>query len=477
LSDRSGAWWASSRRNSLGAKLGAVAIIAALAAVSVVVWVSPATSPVTQVSRLTEMIAMWQQLAEEHRELQGEVSQLEGQLDLRDARLEELEAQLDAAEQELAASMETLGETEQALAMAQLALAATNEQPSSGGGGGEGGRSAPQRDEPVTAPPIEELVAPESPYFGLYTEQAPFNFATFDAVSLKTGAVPSMVGYFQGWDQEFRPDAVTRAWDRDMLPMLTWESRPIAAQNDSNSAPEYSLPLILDGAFDDYLRRYAEAIVDTGLPLAIRLNHEMNGNWYPWSEDDGRGGSINGNRPGDYAAVWRHVHDIFEEAGANDYVIWVWAPNRVDLVPTAHRGFEYTQSLYPGDEYVDWVGMSGYLRPPVEGTIGFDPTYGATLDQLRRLTDKPIVLAEVGATESGGRKAEWVRSFFEGLNSPENDDIVGFAWFNLAVTTFAGGDRTTNDWRIDSRADSLAAFSEGLLGEGTRFRLEPAPTE
>lgn len=327
----------------------------------------------------------------------------------------------------------------------------------------------------ITAPPIATLLAPEQRYFGMYTAQAPFNFATFDDAALKAGTRQSMVGYFGGWDQTFRGDAVARSWERGLLPMLTWESRPIAAANDVAEDPVYSLPRILGGAFDDYLRQYARDIVATGLPLGIRLNHEMNGTWYPWAEQKTNGSSNNGNRPGDYAAVWRHVHDIFESEGANDFVIWTWAPNIVNNLPSRHQDPAYLKSLYPGDEYVDLVGISGYLRTPFvsANNFTFDYTFGATLDQLRALTDKPILLAEVGATENGGKKVTWLNSLFASLGEPENDDIIGLAWFNIAVTTVSGGDRVTNDWRIDSRADSLAAFRDGLARPSADFRLIP----
>jgi len=295
--------------------------------------------------------------------------------------------------------------------------------------------------------------------------------------SAKIGVSPNLVGYFQGWDQSFRADAVQRAWQQGRMPMMTWESRPIDADNSSNSAPAYSLPKIIGGDFDTYLHQYAKAIVATGLPLAIRLDHEMNGIWYPWSENDGAGNSINGNSPGDYVKMWRHVHDIFQQEGANSLVIWVWAPNIVNNLPATHKAPGYLESLYPGDAYVDWVGLSGYLRPPYkpDNDFSFDYTFKASLDELRSITSKPIILAEVGASETEGHKAAWITSFFQALAKPENDDIIGFSWFNLAVTSYVEGVRATNDWRIDSRADSLSAFITGLTRPEDDFALTPAP--
>ena len=326
-----------------------------------------------------------------------------------------------------------------------------------------------------TAPSLAQLLAPTKRQFGLYTTQSPFNWAELDSVTDKVGVKPTMAGYFQGWDGDFRADAVNRSWTKGMLPLLTWESRPLKSGNDQPTDPDYSLPVIIDGKYDDYLHRYARDVVKNGLPLAIRLDHEMNGSWYPWGERTWGGGPLNGNGKGDFVKMWRHVHDIFEEEGANQYVIWIWAPNIVNALPDyAKWSSWYMKSLYPGDEYVDWVGLSGYYRPPYRSdqTPTFEYTYDRSLDQLREITDKPILLAEIGASEIGGKKPEWVRSLFEGLAKPENADVIGFAWFHHTVTTISGGERVTNDWRIDSRRDSLQAFVDGLHDPALGFATD-----
>lgn len=253
--------------------------------------------------------------------------------------------------------------------------------------------------------------------------------------------------------------------------MVTWESRPLQAANDQAQDPAYSLGRIVDGSFDDYLHQYARDVAALGLPMAIRLNHEMNGSWYPWAERNLKGEPNNGNSPGDYVASWRHVHDIFEAEGANQYVLWVWAPNIVNTMPSWQQDGSYLRSLYPGDDYVDWVGLSGYYRPPYKAdqTPTFSYTFGRSLEQLRGLTRKPVFLAEIGASETGGHKAEWVTDLFDALARPENDDIVGLAWFNLAVTTISEGQRVTNDWRIQSRDDSFDAFVDGLHDPAAGF--------
>ncbi len=338
------------------------------------------------------------------------------------------------------------------------------------------GPAAPK--PPAPAPPAKAPVTPTKAaivaaaaagerWFGFYTQQSPFDWTAFDAAERQAGRGAALGGYFQGWDGAFRADAVEASWRRGRLPLLTWQARPLQTDNGDATAPDYTAAAILAGTHDAYLHTYARAVAALGLPLGIRLNPEMNGTWYPWSD------GVNTNQPGDYVRVWRHVHDIFAQEGANRFVIWIWAPGVVTKLAEHRATIGFLRSQYPGDAYVDWLGVSGYYRPPfaLDDEPTFDSTFGRTLAQVRRLSARPILLAEVGASEVGGEKPAWVRSFFAGLAEPANADVIGFVWFNLAVTAGTGDQEVTNDWRIDSRADSLAAFRTGLAGA----RFGPVP--
>ncbi|MEN2741797.1 glycosyl hydrolase [Microbacterium sp. X-17] len=483
VADRAHSWWAQSRSRSQATAAAFLVLALVLVGISAYVWASPTGAPLRDaVADVTETVTPFAaQNAELRRNLDRATQTIASQKGKMTAmQAESVAAQAGAAKQLAAAQQKTqAAQSELANVKAQLAAAQakTGHSSTSTGASGKPASSSPGTGPaPITAPARADLLKPSSRYFGMFTDQAPFNWATFDATSAKIGVSPNLVGYFQGWDQSFRADAVQRSWQQGRMPMMTWESRPISADNSSNSAPDYSLPKIIGGDFDAYLHQYAKAVVATGLPLAIRLDHEMNGIWYPWSETDGAGNPINGNSPGDYVKMWRHVHDIFQQEGANDLVVWVWAPNIVNNLPAGHKAAGYLESLYPGDQYVDWVGLSGYLRPPYksDNDFSFDYTFKASLDTLRSITKKPIILAEVGASETDGHKPAWISSFFDGLAKPENSDIIGFSWFNLAVTSYVEGVRATNDWRIDSRSDSLSAFIAGLTRPEDDFTLTPA---
>ena len=254
---------------------------------------------------------------------------------------------------------------------------------------------------------------------------------------------------------------------------MTWESAPAQTGNDQKYVPGYTNQDIISGKFDAYLTKYAQALKANGQPMVIRLDHEMNGSWYNWSE-----GSAQQNAAGSYVAMWQHVHQVFADAGANDYVIWNWAPSRIDKLGNAkYQTLAYLKQYYPGPDQVDWVGMSGYYRTASE-TPSFTNTFGATVDQLRQIApDKKILLSEVGATEtgtsvSGGQKSKWITSLFDALAQPANDDVIGFSYFSETATTVVDGVRSTNDWRLNSRSDSLQAFVDGIKRTDIDYDLQ-----
>ena len=51
-----------------------------------------------------------------------------------------------------------------------------------------------------------------------------------------------------------------------------------------------------------------------------------------------------------FRAAWIHTWTLFQQEGATN-VEWVWCPNNGNY---PYKGF------YPGDRYVDWVGVDGY---------------------------------------------------------------------------------------------------------------------
>ncbi|MFB8397463.1 glycoside hydrolase family 26 protein [Streptomyces yangpuensis] len=291
-------------------------------------------------------------------------------------------------------------------------------------------------DKPI--PNRADFLAPKGKHFGVSTFEAPWSSSEIDKVATAAGTRPTMVEYFVKWTEDFEPEAVDASYRQGMLPVLSWE--PWAGPKAGLDQPAYSLASIAAGEHDAYISRFAKGIGDHKWPVALRFAHEMNGNWYPWSEQR------SGNKPGDYVKAWQHIHQLFEAAGAEN-VIWVWSPNILRPVPKVSL-----QALYPGKEYVDWVGLVGYAAEEKNAAQVFDPT----LEALRKFAAHPVLITETGA-RPGPLKAPWTADFFTWLDKVP--DVIGFIWFERSENEGGGA-----DWRFSTDPATTQSFRTGLSG-------------
>jgi hypothetical protein len=221
------------------------------------------------------------------------------------------------------------------------------------------------------------------------------------------------------------------------------------------SLPAGSIPLvswrgttyadILNGSSDDLIAAAARRLAADKKPTMLRWAWEMNGDWYSW------GGSKNPERSAGYVTSWQRIHKIFAAEGATN-VSWVWSPNWRSSPPET---WNEVADYYPGDKYVDWVGMSGYNLHRETPAALFDTIY------TQYSTRKPIMITEVGAVDRGGRtKAEWIETF--GTWVGDRPGVGAVSWFDTDTHP-----NYPEKWRIDTDADSLAAFR--ALATSARF--------
>jgi mannan endo-1,4-beta-mannosidase len=308
---------------------------------------------------------------------------------------------------------------------------------------------APVRPSP-TAPAVPvQANGPAFPsaghkFIGIMTNGGPYDFTDLDKFTRAVGHQPSVYEFGQGWAvNQFNASVINAVARRGMLPLISWEPwdyriAPMGTPRQGDQ-PAYSLSTIISGRYDRYIRSWAEGVKSLGYPIALRFAHEMNGNWYPWAV------FANGNEPRQYVQAWRHVHDIFTQVGATN-VIWVWSPNII------WNTFTDLGRLYPGNSYVDWIGLSGYYGTPgMQDYKSFDQTFDQTITDLRTFTSKPLIITETGATNVSGEMAPWITQMFQEL--PARTDIIGVIWFEAFNVI---------DWKV---ADDLAAshaFAAGL---------------
>ncbi len=302
------------------------------------------------------------------------------------------------------------------------------------------------QDFPVHASPAR-AVAPEL-YFGLTYQGTP-DITALGKLETQMEKRVSLVLWYQNWQtfgqmQPFPTAQMEAVREHGSIPVLSWEPDEYSGPLDQ---PAFSLASIAGGAWDSYIRQYALAAKAWGHPFFLRFAFEMNGNWEPWSEFN------SGNSAGQFVKAWRHVHDIFTSVGATN-VTWLWCPNTDSASTTP------LEDLYPGNAYVDWVGMDGYnfsIDVYNKPWLTFSQIFGETYHHLLKMipASMPIMIGETGSVEDGGSKPAWITDALSTQLPADFPRIKGLIWFNET----AGA--TVNS-RIDSSPQSLAAFQKGI---------------
>jgi hypothetical protein len=278
---------------------------------------------------------------------------------------------------------------------------------------------------------IEALASGEHTVaLGVNTANAP-SLGPLRAFSTLAGREPAVAMWYQTWSEPlFYINQVRSLAKQDYIPMINWHPT-------GSPSSRYTLRAIASGEFDAYIRASARSAARWRRPVFLDLAQEMNIPGYAWSP------GVHGNTPALYIRAWRHVVSIFRAEGARN-VRWVWAPN------TDCDGRCPFSAFYPGDEWVDWVGLDGYNLAGVHGGPWkqFQRIFGGSYRVLTSLTDKPVMIAETASGENGGSKAQWIVNMRDALLGafPRVRLLV---WFDRVKEA---------DWLINSSPSSLAAF-------------------
>jgi hypothetical protein len=218
---------------------------------------------------------------------------------------------------------------------------------------------------------------------------------------------------------------------------------PVIAWTWMNYGDEEHSPRLQDlvaGKYDWYLDDWIAGMREFKDPVFIRLSHEMDGDWYPYSE--GYKKDPTRNTAGDYIAYWKYVVDRFRKAGITN-VAWVWCVN------ADRTGGKDWPDYYPGDEYVDWLALDLYsARNPTPVLREFLDLYGKT--------GKPIMIPEGGTAVQQSRwnksfagDAAWVKELFDTIDSTPR--IKALCWFEFG-----------QEWNVERDPGQLAEYHRRL---------------
>ncbi len=167
--------------------------------------------------------------------------------------------------------------------------------------------------------------------------------------------------------------------------------------------PNYSMQKIINGDFDTELTQWAIDAFNTGIPLLAEFGTEINGNWFPWNGQYNGGGETTEygdltfpDGPERFRDAYRHIIDICNANGATN-ITWFF---HVDAYSEPESSWNVIENYYPGDSYIDWLGVSVYgPQESNESYQEFSEILNDIYPALAGLSNKPIAILEFAITE------------------------------------------------------------------------------
>jgi len=280
---------------------------------------------------------------------------------------------------------------------------------------------------------------------GIYLPDFPpeRNLLAFEEV---VGRRMDIVTWYQFWSYTLVTAKLRSVCARSSIPLIKWE--PWAGRGQDNP---YTLESIASGKHDPLIRNWVTQVsqICQSQTVLVSFAHEMNTkpgvvSWYPWQGD-----------PASYIAAWKRVVSIGREVAPN--IKWVWAPA---------WGNEDAILYWPGDEYVDYIGLTvlNFWRRKID--IRFKWWQWRSFAQLYEpqrsfllAFGKPVIIAEVASGEGPGSddKARWIQEMFDDLRT-NYKEVVGVVWFNAEHAR----EFPDIEWRLDSSPESLQAFRKAV---------------
>lgn len=164
---------------------------------------------------------------------------------------------------------------------------------------------------------------------------------------------------------------------------------------------------IAAGEFDATLLKQAQGVASLKAPVFVTFEQEAN-----QKDKVGPRGT-----PAEFIAAWRHLHQLYAQAGASNAVwVWVMTGNQANL--------ERAGELWPGNQYVDWISWNNYNQSGCRTREIDVARYQSFEEGLRDFyewlkstglvkgidANKPIMISEAGSAryaDNPAKSAQW----------------------------------------------------------------------
>ncbi|MCA9835901.1 MAG: hypothetical protein KC422_03265, partial [Trueperaceae bacterium] len=192
------------------------------------------------------------------------------------------------------------------------------------------------------------------------------------------------------------------------------------------SEPLFTLEAIKSGHFDADLRSWAQAAASFKTPIMVEYGTEVNGNWFPWNA------KWNGKETGAalFQEAYRHIITLMQEESASN-LIWGF---HIDAYDDPQTQWNRLEAYYPGDDYIDFIGISAYgVQSPQDKEWGsFTEAMNDVMPRLAELApDKAVYVVEFGSSlHPRLRASDWADEALTNILANRWPAIRGFSWWN-----------------------------------------------
>jgi endoglucanase len=243
--------------------------------------------------------------------------------------------------------------------------------------------------------------------------------------------------------------------DHGRVPVISWNC-------DSKTANSDHIIASGDPTEDANITAAAKALAQYPGPVMLRWFWEFNlinansGN-QPCRNDDGTAPTQQVYT--DFIAAWQHIHQLFQSAGAAN-VIFLWNPGNY-----TGGGSGDPHGYYPGNGYVDWIGIDTYQRSQ---SATFTSDFGVFYNDFSasQYGGKPLMVGENAAANESIYNAELQPAYLNGIVADLKANLYPLL---KAYDYFDAPGNAPNDWVLDTQG--LSAFA----ADATSPAFLPAP--
>ena len=345
----------------------------------------------------------------------------------------------------------------------------------------------------------KQLIVPEhGAYTGAYIDfgerEDDVTLEAIEGFEEAVGKHQAIVAFSSYWGEDHFPTVDANIVEQHhSMPLIFWSpwDWPYreGAEDEVHKPDRFSLDNVLAGKSDAYIDRWADGAKAFGAPMFVSLCNEANGSWFPWSAIFYGGGiPVAGSNPPRYTGpeyfklVYRYIVDRVRARGATN-ILWVLQLNNYS---DPFESWNAMAQFYPGDDYVDWLGLSVYgMMDPDDPILASARSilvkalsvYGMTdpdepkwevfenmmvspYEEICRLSPtKPVMVAEwaVGEFPAKGDKAAWITDGFQQMQTqfPRLHAAIYWheRWQNNRTMLYS-------DLRINSSPAALEAYKK-----------------